>query len=217
MTVSAGTINVILSDVDLSYLGSANGGTGSIYDSIGFVGGNLMADQADELEVAIFELDMVPVATIMNSPPGNVLSGDFRVNGMGTTLATGYQQNLGSNGGGFGFDLFTTSGVQLRLGIDKFDDFLLTPGPNPVLFLSGTATVLSQQNLPAGLAFDMAQSVTFAYTATEVGVVGSPASGLMASGAMTITGLQVPEPATFGLVVVGLSLGGWALVRRRIK
>jgi hypothetical protein len=213
VVASAGTINVILSGVDVIYLGSAAGNTGSIYDSIGHLGGNLMPAESSEVNAAVFEFNMVDQGMLMSSG-GNTLYGDLKVDGVGSTLPLTYTPNLGSNGGGFGFDWFDTAGHKLRLGINKVD-VLLTPG---VFFFTGTASVLPGQNLPFGLAFDTTKTVSFSYTATLPGLVGinaSPppgtASGAMASGAFTISGpgVEVPETATMLLSefgVVGLAI-----------
>ena len=126
VVASAGTINIILSGVDVSYLGSAAGNTGSIYDSIGHVGGNLNPAESSEVNAAVFEFNMVDQGMLMSSG-GNTLYGDLKVDGVGSTLPLTYTPNLGSNGGGFGFDWFDTAGHKVRLGINKVD-VLLTAG-----------------------------------------------------------------------------------------
>lgn len=206
----AGTINIVLSDMDVTYSGGAAGGTGSIYDVIGHAGGHLLPSESDELESAVFEMDMVQVGTLMTSAADH-LWGDLKIDGVGTTLPlSAFQSNIGNNGGGFGLDFFTTSGKSLRLGMNKIDMLL----SNGVMFFTGTASVISQ-NLPFGLKFDATKPIYFSYTATLPGIVGNPATGAMASGAMTISGtMDVPEPASFALVGFGGLIGG-ALLRRR--
>ena len=207
---SAGTINIILSDVDVSYLGGAAGNTGSVYDAIAHPGGNLNPAESDEVETAVFEMDMAPVGALM-SGGGTTLYQDLKVDGVGTTIPLGSLNTVGSNGGGFGLDFFTSAGNNLRLGLDAID-LLVT---NNVMFFTGTATVLSQ-NMPFGLAFDTSQPVVFSYTATLPGLVGgNPISGGMASGALTISGTAIPEPTTIATLIVGLVLSSTTLVRRR--
>ena len=205
------TINMILSDVDVTYFGDAAGDTGSIYDTIGHPGGNLNQAEADEVETVVYELDMVHLGTQMTSA-ANTFSGDLRIDGVGNTLPKGsLQTGIGNNGGGFGFDYFTESGDRLRLGIDEVD-LLLTNG---VFFFTGSATVLDQ-NLPFGLIFDTTQPVQFSYTAT-LPLLSNGAQSVdraMGSGALTISGIQIPEPATMILTVVG-GLASIALLRRR--
>jgi hypothetical protein len=212
LVASAGTINMIISDLDVSYLGSALGNTGAVYDSIGVPGGNLMASEADTLETVVFEMNMSHVGTLMNSG-GNTLYGDLKIGGVGSTLAQNtYLQGIGSNGGGYGFDFFTTGGDQLRLGVNSID-LLVTPG---VLFFTGSASILSQ-SLPFGLAMDASQPVVFSYTATLPGLVGgNPITGAMASGAMTITGQMVPEPATAVLLTI-TALASLLSLQRRLR
>src|SRR5262249_9703602 len=114
MAAQGATINMILSDLDVSYNGAAPGG--SVYDIIAPPGGNLNPAESDEIETAVFEQNMTNVGTLM-STVGNRLSGDLRINGVGATVPLGtFQTGIGSNGGGFGFDWFTASGQKLRLG-----------------------------------------------------------------------------------------------------
>jgi len=210
LPASAGNINVILSDMDLTYFGSAAGNTGSVYDTIGVAGGNLKDTEADELETAVFELDMALVGTMMNDANTD-LYGDLKIDGVGSTiLLSTFHPGIGSNGGGFGFDWFASSGEYLRLGIDSVDLYL----SKGVFFFTGTATVIDQ-DLPFGLAFDTAEDVSFSYTATLPGIVGGdPASSAMASGAMTISGVMaVPEPAAVALL--GVSVLALYVTRRR--
>ena len=206
------TINIILSDVDVTYFGDAAGGTGSIYDTIGHPGGNLNAAEADEIEAAVFELDLETVGTMTSADED--ISGDLRIDGVGATLTKGsLQSGIGNNGGGFGFDLFTGSGTRLRLGIDEVDLLL----SNGVFFFTGTATVLDQ-DLPFDLAFVANQPVHFSYTATLPVVSGAPSvDRALASGALTISGTQIPEPAALVLLAltgVVAAIGRW---RRRVR
>jgi hypothetical protein len=208
---SAGTINMIISDMDVSYLGAALGNTGAVYDSIGVPGGNLNPAEADVLQSVVFEQNMVQVGTLTTA--GNLnLYGDMKIGGVGVVLPqNALLSQIGANGGGYGFDFFTSAGNNIRLGIDKID-LLVTPG---VLFFTGTASILSQ-NLPFGLAMDTSQPVVFSYTATLPGLVGgNPITGAMASGAMTITGQMVPEPTTATLIALGGMLGMTVLKRRK--
>jgi hypothetical protein len=199
VVAESATINIILSDLDVTYFGDAAGGMGSIYDTIGHPGGNLNAAEADGVETAVFELDLNEVGTLTRSDDGE-LSGDLKIDGVGSMLTMGsLQSGIGSNGGGFGFDFFTASGDRLRLGIDQID-LLLTNG---VFFFTGSATVLDQ-DLPFGLVFDTSQPVAFSYTATLPVLNGGPTvDRALASGALTISGTQIPEPATVLLMLAG--------------
>jgi hypothetical protein len=201
---------MILSDMDVTYFGDASNNTGSIFDTIGQPGGNLNASEADVVEAATFEVDTTHVGTLMNSP-GSALYGDMRINGVGPSIPlNSLQTNRGSNGNVFGFDWFTQSGNNLRLGINAVD-VLIT---NNVFFFTGTATILSQ-NLPFGLAF-APEPVAFSYTATRPSLNGAdPSQSAMGSGALTISGELIPEPGTIGLLALGGVLVASCFVPRR--
>jgi hypothetical protein len=210
LAASAGPINIIMSDVDVSYLGAAAGNTGSIYDAIAHPGGNLAPAESDVIATAVFESNMTPVGTLMTGG-GTTLYTDLKIDGVGTSIPLGGLNTVGSNGGGFGLDFFTSAGNNLRLGLTAID-LLVT---NNVMFFTGTATVISQ-NMSFGLQFDTSQPIVFSYTATLPGLVGgSPATGAMASGALTITGQAIPEPTTIATLAIGLALAGACSVRRR--
>src|SRR4051812_20290640 len=216
---SAGTINIILSELDMTYLGSAPGG-GSLFDSIAQVGGTFNPALADSTETAVFELDNAVQGTLINNHTNNILYGDVRIDGIGPTIATdnSLKTNLGNVGYAYGIDWFTSAGAggsNLKLQVAKID-VLLTNG---VMFFTGKANVVGQ-NLPFGLAFDPAQQVTFSYTATLPGISGGGGStgSAISSGAMTISGLSappIPEPTSAVLLISagGLMLG--AAFRRR--
>lgn len=210
LAAKSATINIIISDLDVTYFGDAAGSTGSVYDTIGHPGGNLDAAEADGIETVVFELDLSQVGTLTRLDDGE-LSGDLRIDGVGAMLPLGsFQSGIGSNGGGFGFDFFTESGDRLRLGIDEVDLLL----SNGVFFFTGSATVL-EQDLPFGLVFNTSQPVQFSYTATLPVLNGGPmVDRALASGALTISGTQVPEPATLLLVLAGALA---ALVERRCR
>jgi hypothetical protein len=92
----------------------------------------------------------------------------------------------------------------------------IPPGGEAFTF-TGLATVLSQ-NLPFGLAFNTSQPVAFSYTAPRPGLSGGdPATAAIGSGAMTITGVEVPEPASIALIFACALLLGIAAARRQGK
>jgi hypothetical protein len=210
------TINIILSDMDVNYLGSADDGAGALFDAMGgYAGGNLDENQADRIKTAVFERDGNIVGTLMDDAGngGDDLHADLRVDAVGASIPLGvFQPSLGNNGGGFGLDFFTEGGANsLQLGATNVS-LLLSQG---VFFFTGQATLRSQ-NLPFGLAFDASKPIYFSYTATLPGVNGvSPASSAIGSGALTISGELIPEPATIGLLGLGiLGLAAGAFRRR---
>jgi hypothetical protein len=141
------------------------------------------------------------------------LHGDLRVDGVGASIPLNtFQPSLGSNGGNFGFDFFTAGAAEsLQLGITNVS-LLISPG---VFFFTGQATVRAQ-DLPFGLAFDTSKPIYFSYTATAPGVNGtSPTSMAIGSGAFTISGELIPEPATIALLSTALVVVGAGMLRRR--
>jgi hypothetical protein len=207
---NAATINIILSDMDVSYSGNSNGGV--FFDSMGGVmGGGLNPLLADDLSTAVFEVDNNVVGTLLDT--NDPLYGDLRVINIGATITKNIlNSSLGNNGGGFGFDFFTDSGFKLQLGMTNVD-VLVTNG---VFFFTGEATVLPGQSLPFGLLFDESQPVQISYTATLPAVqAGATTNSAISSGAFTITGIAIPEPTTNLLLVSGFGAVGFVLLRRR--
>lgn len=220
MAAEAGSINIIIGDQNVVYLGSEAGNTGSIFDTPGGrSGGSESAATASQVTTATFKLDGNVEGTLLNGNPPN-LYGDLKVDGVGNQIAKGiFQPNVGSNGGSFGFDFFTSDGYLVELGIDKLGGLLIGDG---IFFFHGTGTVnLATQNLPFNLEFT-SQAVSFSYTATSVSVPGGGTGTLinqaLGSGAFTITGegVQIPEPSLTALLFGSSgTVAGLALYRRR--
>jgi hypothetical protein len=207
---NAATINIILSDMDVSYAGNSNGGV--FFDSMGGVmGGGLNPLLADELSTAVFELDNAVVGTVLDT--NDPLHGDLRIINIGATITKNIlNPALGNNGGGFGFDFFTDSGFQLQVGLTNVS-VLVTNG---VFFFTGEGSILPGQNLPFGLILDESQPVQISYTATLPAVQAGPTTNAaISSGALTISGIAIPEPTTNLLLVSGLGALGFVLYRRR--
>jgi hypothetical protein len=212
LAARAGTINIILSDMDVSYMGSTAGG--SFYDAMGGFGGGTQTEAtSDDITSAVYEMDNNIVGVLTNTgADGDDIHVDFRVTGVGATIAKNvFFPALGNNGGAFGLDLFTDSGTQLRLGTDEVSGII----NNNVFFLSGTATLL-QQNLPFGMVLDPSQPVVFSFTATLPAVPNATNMAMaLGSGALTISGIMVPEPAEYALVLTAFVTGGFILTRRQ--
>jgi hypothetical protein len=210
VAVEAATINIILSNMDVSYAGGESGGV--FFDSMGGTpGGNLNPALADTLSTAVFELDGNAVGTLTDATDD--LYGDLRIINIGATITKNvFHPSLGVNGGGFGFDFFTQSGTLLRLGMTNVSAFV----SNNVFFFTGEATILpGSQDLPFGLQFDESQPVVFSYTATLPAVQqGTTTNSAISSGAFTISGVAIPEPAAYMLLSVGF-LAVSSLVFRR--
>ncbi len=230
---AAGTISMFLTDFDVTYLGSAPasaGVPGAIYDAISINGANgaFNTNDADELQAASFKLDQTALGTLVDSPvpTGDDMWGDLRVNGIGGSIPRNtVNAGLGNDDGTFGFDWFLKPknngggvGFFLRLGLTNLTVTLtdLPPGAEAFTF-SGLGTVLSQ-NLPFGVAFDTSQKVAFSYTAPKAGLSGgNPSTAAIGSGAITITGVQIPEPAPIALLGTGGLMLGIGVVRRNGK
>jgi hypothetical protein len=218
MAAGAGSINIIIGDQNVVYLGSEASKTGSIFDTPGGrSGGTQLPATASEVTTATFKLDSAVLGTLLNSDPPN-LYGDLKVDGVGATVPKGqFQSNVGSNGGGFGYEFFTSDGYLVELGINTLSNLLIGDG---IFFFHGTGTVnLATQNLPFNLEFT-SSTVSFSYTATSVsvpgGTPGTPINMALGSGAFTITGEGIiPEPAVTTMISSGLVAAGLALSRRR--
>ncbi len=212
LAAQAATINIILSNMDVLYMGSTGGG--SLYDAMGgFGGGTLDEVMADDISTAVFELDGNPVgsALVNTAADGDDLHVDLRISNLGPTITKGiFNPAIGNNGNAFGLDFFTDTGLRLRMNTDEVklyvDDF--------TFFFTGAGQVYDQ-NLPSGLEFNTSIPVQFAFTATFPSVPNTPTiSQAVGSGALTISGIQIPEPATCGLLIAGLVVPGLALILR---
>ncbi len=203
---SAGTINIILSDMDMIYNNQAGG---AIYDMTGKPGGNMDANEADPLQGAVFELDMTPIT---GSPFMNDMWGDFSLDGVGQLTKGLNFASVGANTDDFGFHWFDDAGRFLKLNFEQLNVAIT----DNVFLITGTASSLDSQNLPGGLAFDPNQPIVVSYTATLPMTAGNPLEAVLASGAMTISGtMLIPEPSTVGLAM--LSAGSLLVTRRRLR
>ncbi|MGL4512106.1 MAG: hypothetical protein ACRCT8_03390 [Lacipirellulaceae bacterium] len=190
----AAQVNLILSDVDLVY--DVAGQT--VHDTASPLGGNLAQAESDALASTVFEIDNVLLASASSASMGS-----FADLGLVGLPALGPLSPPRLSVAGFGIDWFTGTGDYLRLSIESVD-VLLNSG---VMFFSTEAAVISQ-SLPSGLR--VGPTVMVSFTASTPVTQGGPnvLASATASGAMTISGLLIPEPAAIGLVgLVGLSIG----------
>ena len=206
----AATLEMQVLDLELVY-DSSSGGTGELFDDNGAdsAGGNMDANEADDVQAVQIAVDGAPV---LGSPFTNDMWGDLLLKEVqiqrGDTLTT-----VGNNGDSFGFHWFDDSGHFLKLNFDRLD-VLLQDG---VFFVTGIAKSLDSQNLPAGGGFDPSMPIVVSYTATLPSINGDDdvVDSVYASGAMTISGTQIPEPAAVGLTAVAVALAGLTVRRRR--
>ena len=219
---SAGLVNIILSDADVTY--SASTGAGAIFDVVAFPGRDMTPlddELSDPISAADFELDGGPPPasggnnTIMFGDDNMYL--DLRIDGLGGPLPSGTLLNgTGANGDNFGIDWFTDSGNHLQMNIDVID-LLVSPA---VFFFTGEVTSIVDQNLPFGLALDdsnMAMPIQISYTAT-LPAVAQASTLFMAggSGALTISGpMVIPEPGVLQMMLLGLIGMGTVWAGRR--
>lgn len=205
-------LNIIIGNFDIAF----DGQSGEITDFNSPAGGTL--DPNDARTVSSFEVEVDGASqALLMSPPDNLYA-DLKLVDLGPDLAIGtLEQNVGGSGDptAFGFDFFTDAGggTQLRLGIDDISYSLITtPIPSLNFFnIFAEAKVLAQ-TLPNGVLLN--EDVLVSYTATEVMVLPGPggARSVIASGAMTITGIVIPEPTTASLVALSSVVAGF---RRR--
>jgi hypothetical protein len=214
LAAQAGTINIILSDMDVTYMGDMNGGT--LFDAMGgHSGGTLAEGTADNISTAVFERDNSILGTLINTAAdGDDIHVDLRIDGIGPTVTKNvFLPLVGSNGNMFGLDFFTDDGDVLRLTTNQVQLFV----SDNVFFFSGTGTVTGTQNLPFGIA-PLLPTVQFSFTATLPAVPVTPTIGsALGSGALTISGVEIPEPGSVVLSCVGLIAAGVGVVRRPVR
>jgi hypothetical protein len=221
IVAGAGTINIILSDLDVLYMGDEMGG--AIFDAMGGInGGNLVENEADTIGNAYFEMDGLPAngttaaSTLINNPGnGDDLKLDFLMTNIGATVPKNvFLPSVGANGNSFGLDFFTDTGFRLRLNTTSMTLRI----SNNVFQFDGEGQ-LYDQNLPFGLVINQSLPVAFSYTATlpsvPTGGNGFPIAQAVASGALTISGIMVPEPATNILLCTALGIVGFTVLRRK--
>lgn len=198
--VDAAMINTLISNFDVAF----DGASGEITDFNRPDGGTLDAGDARTFSSLEIEVDGVSEVLLMNPP--DALWGDLKITDLGSELTTGaLVQDVGGTGTeAFGFDYFDPSGNLLRLEIDDISYTLIQTGIPGLNFFNffGEAKVVDQ-SLPEGIAY--AEDVLFSYTATDVMIMSGQngARTVVASGQMTITGEQVPEPAGLAMVALG--------------
>lgn len=206
----AAMINAIIGNFDIAF----DGDSGEITDFNRPDGGNLDTSESRTFTSMEIEVDGVSQVTLMNPP--DALYGDLKLTGLGSELTTGALVS-GAGGSGdpnaFGFDFFDTNGNSLRIGIDDIDYTVVETGVPGLNFFNWFAEgkVLSQ-SLPNGIAYGA--DVLVSYTATDVMVMQGQngVRTLVASGAMTITGNDIPEPTAAMLLALA---GAGSLFRRR--
>jgi hypothetical protein len=221
LAAQAGTINIILSDMDVLYMGDEMGG--AIFDAMGGInGGNLVESEADSIGTAYFEMNGAPAngtlaaSTLINTAAnGDDIRLDFLMQNIGATVPKNmFLPSVGNNANGFGLDFFTDTGLRLRLTTTNMSLRI----SNNVFTFDGEGTLYSQ-NLPFGLAINQSLPVVYSYTATlpsvPVGGNGFPIAQAVASGALTISGIMVPEPATNLLLGSTAVAMGFVLLRRK--
>jgi PEP-CTERM motif len=218
MAAYGGTINIFLSDMDVMYMGSTHAldpdPDGSLYDAMGgHSGGSLAEATADVISTAVFERDNVVLGTLINTAAdGDDLHADLHIDGIGPTITKGvFLPSVGSNGDNFGLDFFVETGAGVKLRITT-DNVSLRVTDNVFQF-DGEGTVVDQ-SLPFGI-LPLQPTVHFSYTATLPAVpTTSVISMATGSGALTISGVEVPEPATVMLSLLG-GIASLALLRQR--
>src|SRR5688572_33147303 len=95
MAAYSGTINIIMSDMDVMYMGSTHAldpePDGSLYDAMGgHSGGTLAEATADVISTAVFERDDVILGMLINTAAdGDDLHADLHIDGIGPTITKG--------------------------------------------------------------------------------------------------------------------------------
>lgn len=205
----AAMINTIIGNFDIAF----DGANGELTDFQRPNGGTL--DPANARTVSSVEIEVNGTSEVMLMNPPDALFGDLKITGLPSELTTGaLVNNAGGNGtDAFGFDFFDTAGNQLRIAFDDISYTLVQTGLPGLNFFNWFAEgKVTGQSLPNGIEYE--EDVLVSYTATDVMVFTGQTGvrSLVASGAMTITGNQIPEPTSAVLIALaGLS----ACFRRR--
>lgn len=211
----AATINMIVGNLDVTF----DGMNGTLFDLGDSDGGNLDPSEARRVSSTEFDVDGVTQFLAMD-PPDDLLV-DLLVTNLGSELTIN-SLVMGAGGSGspvFGFDWFDGDGNFLRLGIDSVSYTLVETGVAGLNFFNffASAKVLDQ-SLPAAVGFGFAEDVLLSYVATDVMISKGPNGGarlMLATGALTVTGQQIPEP-TAGYLLLGTLATAMVAVRWRL-
>ena len=181
----------------------------------GYAGGNLDENQADRIKTAVFERDGNIVGTLMDDVVSGAddLHGDLRVDAVGASIPLGvFQPSLGNNGSNFGFDFFTeVPATRCSLG-----------SPTSACCCR-RACSFSRGRRPLGrrtfrLAWRSIQPNRFTFPIRrrcQALTASRPPQSAIGSGAFTISGTLIPEPATIGLLGIALTVFVAGAIRRR--
>lgn len=201
---SAGTINMIVGNVDVQFVGGTDGGLLHEVSDPDF--GPLDPTQAQGVSSTEFEVDSVtPPGGLLMDPPDELYV-DMYIPNLGNTL--GFGSLIDDAGGPGTIDWFTDSGEFLQLTVESINYTAVDFSVFGVFSFFAEAKVAAQ-NLPLGLEYQ--EDVLVSYIATDAMFL-SGGSLALASGALTITGEMIPEPTTAVLAVLG---GLAACCRRR--
>lgn len=199
----AGTIQIQLSGLNLSYDGSA------IYDAGASSGGNLNPAQADPLvSVAFLDENNVQLGPLLTS---NVSLDAFipDVTNISSAPNTNYEIDTPGNPGFFdlliGTSPLASQYLALDLGVVNVRYFDVA---NLFQFTFGAAIAdIGSQNLPYGLVVGDPVTVSFSAQVSNKTIAGDFIASFQAGGTGEIRSTLVPEPTAAVMLVLGSALG----------
>lgn len=208
---SAGTINMIVGNLDVQFSGAME--RLIEVDDPDF--GSLDPDNNDAQPVSSTEFTSTnPAVNIMLMDPPSDLFIDLLVDNMPSTLTFGSLQTVSGVDGKLNW--FNRAGESLLL---TFDEISYTAVNFPAFglglfsfFAEGTVVA---QNLPGGLQYS--QDVLISYTSTDAVFTRGGGIGAAMDGALTVSGqMAIPEPSSICLVGLMLTGGSAMALRRRL-
>ncbi len=202
------------------------GQNGSLFDAMSIAGGSGIYGQATRVSRIDFFLGGSIQGSLLSTDKPYV---DFLIHGIHKIPVGGGVVTTTSTGPSFGFDLLcpTLGGRFLALDLDAVNVTYIRNADGPFVqftfIAGGPSAAVVMQNLPFGLEIDEGQPITVRVSSVNISNLveaGGYLTGFLAKGGTAdVIGLQVPEPASFAVLlalgVAGLEIGAWKRRRRR--